>query len=50
MALVSKNESFRIGDQIKIRVKRASKETRQIDFELVRGERSGKRYKGRRKK
>lgn len=50
MSLVSKDESFHIGDRVRVKVKKANKETRQIDFELVRGERYGKRDKGRRKK
>jgi len=50
MALVSNKDSFRIGDKINVRVKKASKETGQIDFELVRSGNNGKRKKRRRKK
>lgn len=37
MALVSRNNSYRLGDTLKIKVKNASKETRQIDFDIIEG-------------
>ena len=50
MALIGPNNLYRMGDRIKIEVVKASKELRQIDFRIVRGEGSGKRYKGSRAK
>ena len=50
MSLVSRNNAYRLGDIIKIRVKNASKETRQIDFEIVEDSRSEGRKKDNRKK
>jgi ribonuclease R len=50
MALIGRNNEYRMGDKIQIVVKKASKELRQIDFNVVRGEKSGKRDKGYRPK
>ncbi|MFA6627219.1 MAG: ribonuclease R [Bacilli bacterium] len=36
MSLTSKNISYRLGQKIDIRVKKASKELRQVDFEIIR--------------
>ncbi len=42
MSLTSKTESYRLGQKITVRVKKASKELRQVDFEIVRRPTYGK--------
>lgn len=50
MSLISKDKTYRLGDKIKVRVKKASKELKQIDFEIVRSFENGKRNKSYRQK
>ncbi len=50
MSLISKDNSYRLGDVVKVRVKKASKELRQIDFDILRGDGDGKGNKDDRKK
>lgn len=50
MMLVSRNKEYRLGDKLNIIVKNASKEKRQIDFAIVRGENNGKQNKKYRQK
>lgn len=50
MSLVGPNKEYRLGDRITVRVKKASKELRQVDFAVVGGERFGKRDKDHHKK
>lgn len=42
VSLYSKNNIYHIGQKIRVRVKSASKELRQIDFEIIRGKNNGK--------
>lgn len=50
MALVSRNKSYRLGDKIIIKVTNASKDTRQIDFEIIEGVKGERRKASSRKK
>lgn len=50
MALISPDKVYRLGDKVKVKVKKASKELRQVDFAIVGGEVRGKRNKGNFKK
>ncbi len=50
MSLVGPNKEYRMGERITVKVKKASKELRQVDFVIVGGEKFGKRDKGYRKK
>jgi ribonuclease R len=50
MALIGPINMYRMGDKVLVEVVKASKELRQIDFKIVRGEGSGKRNKSHRQK
>lgn len=50
MALVSPEKVYKLGDNVKVKVKKASKELRQVDFAIVGSDRNGKHNKGNFKK
>ena len=50
MMLVGRGKQYRLGDSVRVVVKDASKEKRQIDFSIIRSNQNGKQYKNNRKK